>query len=368
MADAVTLRRAGELTFSNLVWTLPPPSDEFRTGSIHIDAADQAIKEQPAATYALLEQALDGLHVVHQRVHLGDMRDYGLWGEVVRDRFPHWQPATTVFAESLPPGVEIAVEVVATDEPGEPVGDADPFPAAVRAGAWIFTSAVLPLTPEGALVDLLERPLVRRDERIAAQAAAVYRNLLSVVEAAGGDRTTLLKQNGYTRFHLKEFTHVDAARRAIFDRVEDVPPATTVQVADLAFDGVLLQFEAIAAVKGAGVRDPFAAGSTFAFYTPVVRYRDVVFTAGELSSSPGLVAQGRSVLARLGELLETAGADPAELARANFYVRDRRFAEVLHRLTDELASPAFVDTTVEDCGPYEACLFELDAVSAARPR
>ena len=361
MADAVVLRRAGELILSNLVWALPPPSDEFRTGHVHIDAADQAVKTQTAAVYELLQQALGAAHPAHQRVHLRDQRDHAGWAQVVRERFPDWLPATTVFGEGdgLPAGAELAVEVIATEHPPERVGPADPFPAAVRAGGWIFTSAVAP----------------EQRGDIAAQTASVWRRLLALVEEAGGDRTTLLKQNGYTRFHLKEFTTVDAARRRFFDRVDDVPPATTVQVADLGHD---LQFEVIAAVKGAGRREPYAAGETFAFYTPVVRYRDVVFTSGELAWEPGawendegrrLVPQARAVLDRLRELLAVAGADAKDLARANFYVRDRRFSETLHRLTEEsFGNPAFVDTTVVDCGPYEVCLFELDAISAARPR
>ena len=78
------------------------------------------------------------------------------------------------------------------------------------------------------------------------------------------------------------------------------------------------------------------------------------------------VPQARAVLDRL-----RIGRDgpPNDLARANFYVRDRRFSETLHRLTEEsFGNPAFVDTTVVDCGPYKVCLFELDAISAARPR
>jgi enamine deaminase RidA (YjgF/YER057c/UK114 family) len=362
MADTVVFRRAGELMLSNLVWTLPPPSDEFRTGRVHIDAADVTVKSQTAAVYRVLDETLAGAHAVHQRVHLRDLRDYAGWAEVVAERFPHWRPATTVFGEGdgLPAGAEIAVEVIATEAKPESVGSADPFPAAVRADGWIFTSAVLPDAHDQGT------GLGARTRLIQEQTTDVWKRLLSIVEEAGGDSTTLLKQNGYTRFDLKEFTHVDAARRELFARTEDIPPATTVQVADLAAD---LQFEAIAAVKGAGQKEGFASGATFASYTPVTRYRDVVFTSGELSWEPGLVAQGRAVLGRVRELLALGGADAHDLARANFYVRDRRFAEALHRLTEEaFGSPAFVDTTVEDCGPYEACLFELDAISAARPR
>ena len=54
--------------------------------------------------------------------------------------------------------------------------------------------------------------------------------------------------------------------------------------------------------------------------------------------------------------------------RLNVYLRNRGHGEAWRRLTlDELAGadPAIVETTVLDCGPYESCLFELDAVGEA---
>ena len=338
------------------------------------------------------------------------MRDYGQWARGDERAVPDMAPATTVFGEGdgLPPGVELAVEIVASaSQLIEPVyvdsvwPATEPFPAAVRAGAFVFTSSALPTGPDGEVVRKLEDVqghtkripeleglgfLGAGDERIAAQTLAVYTNLIRVVEAAGGTAGSMLKQNGYARFHLKQFTHVDSARRALFTRVADVPPATTVEVADLGVEDALLQFEAVAAVSGEGERVGFGASDAttpYGFYTPVMRFSGVAFTAGELAYSPevgvpgswegddgrALLHQGRFVLKRVRRLFEIAGAEATDVARLNFYVRDRRFAEVLHRLAvDALdgASPAFVDTTVRDCGPYESCLFELDAIAAVR--
>lgn len=414
------LRRAGDLVFSNLVWALHREGEEFRTGRVHIDAADRPVKAQTNALYTSLSVALakHGLRcedVVHQRVHLKDMRDFGRWAQVMEDRFPTWRPATTVLGEGagLPFGVEVAVEVVASSA-GEAVpvfvpsiqAADDRFPAAVRSGGWVFSSGVLPTGRDGEVVtsldDLRSRfgsrweipelaglgVLGRRDERVAAQTLAIYANLAEVLEAAGSDMTRLVKKNGFTRFHLKEFTHVDSARRAYFPRVEDAPPATTVQVADLGSEDVLLQFDVVAGVAGGGDRVGFSATdetTPYGFYTPVVSYNGVAFTAGELAFSPSagvpgswesdagraLLHQARFVIDRVLRLLEIAGAPHDGIARLNFYVRDRRFMDVLLRIADEALEGmpvAVVDTSVRDCGPYESCLFELDAVAEVRPQ
>jgi enamine deaminase RidA (YjgF/YER057c/UK114 family) len=416
----VELRRAGDLVLSNLVWIYhrPEVDTDLITGRVHVDAADLHIKQQTRGVYramsaALAEIALGPEHVLHQRVHLRDMRDYGRWISVVSTDFPEWRPATTVFGEGagLPAGIEVAVEFVASATARAQLVRAEsaaaataPFPGATTAGDWIFTSAVAPVNPDGRLVDSYadlkaisniapvaefepQSVLGRRDERLAAQMLAVYANMARILEAAGGDLDSLVKQNGYVRMHMKSFTPIEAARRSLFKTAAVAPPATTVQVADLGpSDEALLQFEAIGIRRGASsgpTRVASSATTPYGFYTPVARAGDVVFTAGELAYSSdiggvvgawendvgrSLVHQARFVAGRIVALFAAAGVEPAGIKRLNLYLRDRAHSEAWRRLTlEELgeADPSIVETTVLDCGPYETCLFELDGVGEA---
>jgi enamine deaminase RidA (YjgF/YER057c/UK114 family) len=420
VSGLVELRRAGDLVLSNLVWIYhrPDADTDLVTGRVHIDAADLHIKQQTRGVYRAMSAALVGIglepgHVLHQRVHLRDMRDYGRWINVVAGDFPDWRPATTIFGEGagLPPGIEIAVEFVASaTHKAQPVfaelaaGSTNPFPGATSGGDWIFTSGIAPVTPDGWLVDSYDdlKPfgeistiaefeaqgaLGRRDERLAAQMLAVYANMERILEAAGGDLDSLVKQNGYVRMHMKSFTPIEAARRSLFKSAAVAPPATTVQVADLGpSDEAMLQFEAIGIRRGATtepIRAASSATTPYGFYTPVSRAGDVVFTAGELAYSSdiggvvgawendagrSLVHQARFVARRIAALFAAVQVEPAGIKRLNVYLRDRGHSEAWRRLTlDELvgADPAIVETTVLDCGPYESCLFELDGVGEA---
>lgn len=420
MPGLVELRRAGDLILSNLVWVYhhPEADADLVTGRIHIDAADLHLKQQTRAVYraisaALAEIGLGPEHVLHQRVHLHDMRDYGRWVDVLATDFPDWRPATTVFGEGagLPPGIEVAVELVASATARAEVvrsefaaAATDPFPGATTAGDWIFTSAVVPVNPDGRVVDSSRdlKPygnieavtefepqggLGRHDERLAAQMLAVYGNMRRILEAAGGDLNSLVKQNGYVRMHMKSFTPIEAARRSLFTTAALAPPASTVQVADLGpSDEAMLQFEAIGIRRGANTeltRIASSATTPYGFYTPVARAGHVVFTAGELAYSSdiggvvgawendagrSLVPQSRFVARRIAALFAAAGVEPGGIKRLNVYLRDRGHSEAWRRLTlEELAGadPAIVETTVLDCGPYESCLFELDGIGEA---
>jgi enamine deaminase RidA (YjgF/YER057c/UK114 family) len=415
--DPVQLRRAGDLLLSNLVWVHHSESrdPDLVAGRVHIDAADLHLKQQTRAVYAAVKASLQnagiGLeHVLHQRVHLRDMRDYGRWIEVLQRDHPGWKPATTVFGEGhgLPPGIEVAVEIVASAVGAASAvwvdaaaASTDPFPGCMRSGGWIFTSAVAPLTPEGTMVESHEQlaswegvgpvsefsgqgALGRRDDQLAAQMLAVYANLQLILSAAESDLKLLVKQNGYTRMHMKSFTPIEAARRSIFRKAADTPPASTVQVVDFGpTEKAALQFEAIAVSGGVEVsRPPTSATTPYGFYSPVACAGGVAFTAGELAFSseiggvvgswendPGrsLVQQARFVARRIKALFAAGKVEPAGIARLNVYLRDRAFAEAWTRLTlEELggSDPAIVETTVLDCGPYESCLFELDGVGA----
>lgn len=420
MSGLVELRQAGDLILSNLVWVYhrPEVDADLVTGRVHIDAADLHLKQQTRGVYRAMSAALADIglgpeHVLHQRVHLRDMRDYGRWISVIASDFPNWKPATTVFGEGagLPPGIEVAVEFVSSATTrAEPVrseaaaASTDPFPGATTAGDWIFTSAVAPVNFDGRVVDshadlkafgkipavaefAPQGVLGRRDDRLAAQMLAVYTNMSQILEAAGGDLDFLVKQNGYVRTHMKSFTPIEAARRSLFKTAAVAPPASTVQVVDLGpTDGAMLQFEAIGIRRGAGrqpARVASSATTPYGFYSPVARAGDVVFTAGELAYSSdiggvvgawendagrSLVHQARLVARRIAAVFAAVGVEAAGIKRLNVYLRDRAYGEAWRRLTlEELAGadPAIVETTVLDCGPYESCLFELDGVGEA---
>ena len=88
---------------------------------------------------------------------------------------------------------------------------------------------------------------------LAAQFAQALRNVVSVVEAAGGRAEDLVRMTVYVtdkRAYLAATRAVGAAWRETVGRT--YPAMALVQVADLLEDGALVEIEAVAALGGAG--------------------------------------------------------------------------------------------------------------------
>jgi 2-iminobutanoate/2-iminopropanoate deaminase len=112
-----------------------------------------------------------------------------------------------------------------------------PLSQAVVHGSTIYCSGTGPLDPE-------TRTVVSED--FDAQAEQTLRNLLAVVEAAGGAKATILKCNCYLR-SADHFPAFNAVYRRFFEELPHFPARTTV-IAAAHREGVLVEIECVAAV------------------------------------------------------------------------------------------------------------------------
>jgi 2-iminobutanoate/2-iminopropanoate deaminase len=121
--------------------------------------------------------------------------------------------------------------VISTDAAPAAIG---PYSQAVRLGDVLYTSGVIPLTPDGALVE----------GGVQVQARAVMANLQAVLEAGGSGLEHVVKCTVFLA-DMSDFAAVNEVYASYFG---DQPPArSAVQVARLPRD-VRLEIEAIAAV------------------------------------------------------------------------------------------------------------------------
>ena len=110
-----------------------------------------------------------------------------------------------------------------------------PYSHGVRHGGMIITSGQIPVDPK-------THEMVRE---IKAATLTVLNNLISVVEAGGGDRSTVAKVDVFVR-SLSDFDAINQVYSEFFG--ENKPSRVLVQVADLP-DGALLEAAMLAFVK-----------------------------------------------------------------------------------------------------------------------
>jgi 2-iminobutanoate/2-iminopropanoate deaminase len=122
---------------------------------------------------------------------------------------------------------------------GFSTGTAAPLSQAVVHGDTIYCSGTGPLDPA-------TRTIVSDD--FEQQVQPTLTNLVSVVEAAGGTRASILKCNCYVR-DVENFAAFNAVYRSFFEGNPHFPARTTV-IATPHRAGVLVEVECIAAVVG----------------------------------------------------------------------------------------------------------------------
>ena len=110
-----------------------------------------------------------------------------------------------------------------------------PYSHGVKHGDMIITSGQIPVDPQ-------THEMVRE---IKAATLTVLNNLISVVEAGGGDRTTVAKVDVFVR-SLSDFDAINQVYSEFFG--DSKPARVLVQVADLP-DGALLEAAMTAFVK-----------------------------------------------------------------------------------------------------------------------
>lgn len=115
------------------------------------------------------------------------------------------------------------------------------YPTALRHGGLIFVSGQLGTSPQGP------------DTSFEVQLRVALQNLISAVEALGGDRGTLLKVTGYLA-DVEYFPVYHQVYREVIG-TGALPARTTIQVGR--FDPpILVEFDAIAAVREEPVDTP----------------------------------------------------------------------------------------------------------------
>lgn len=119
---------------------------------------------------------------------------------------------------------------------GFSAGTKAPLSQAIRFGDLIFCSGQGPLDPES-------HTIVSDD--FEAQTRQTLANLLAVVEAAGGARSSILKCNCYVR-EIENFPTFNKLYREFFEGVDPLPARTTIE-ASPPRDGVRVEIECTAA-------------------------------------------------------------------------------------------------------------------------
>jgi 2-iminobutanoate/2-iminopropanoate deaminase len=125
----------------------------------------------------------------------------------------------------------LAIEKVSTDRAPAAIG---PYAQAVKCGDFVFTSGQIPLDPAGNLVE----------GGIREQTRQVLANLQAVLEAAGSDKSRVVKTTVFLR-DMNDFAAMNEEYAAFFGG--HAPARSTVQAARLPKD-VLVEIEMIAAL------------------------------------------------------------------------------------------------------------------------
>lgn len=127
-------------------------------------------------------------------------------------------------------------ERIEYDVPGlaDPIGH---FSHAVSQGGFLYISGLVATDAQGALVGL---------GNITEQAEQVYRNIKATLNHVGLDYGDLLKITTYLT-SIDDRQKVDQVRRAAFGKTR--PASTLIGVNELAHPNILIEIEAIAALR-----------------------------------------------------------------------------------------------------------------------
>jgi enamine deaminase RidA (YjgF/YER057c/UK114 family) len=226
---------------------------------------------------------------------------------------------------------------------------------------------------------------------IAAQTRTVFEHIRTVLKAAGADLGDIVRLNTYyqqrgegpeiTRF-WEEMTRVRMEYLA-----DPGPVGTAVRVVGLAYEDLLIEIEAIAALgpkqrlmpKGHwdwSMKVPFSQGW---------KVGDLIFVGGQISADRrgrtigkgDIARQTRNVFEAIRRVLNEGGADLDSIVKLNTYYCQpdegagiTRFWEDMTRVRMEyLADPGPVGTAVRVEGfAYEDLLIEIEAIAALGPK
>ncbi len=119
-------------------------------------------------------------------------------------------------------------------DPGWSWDDRLSLSQAVKAGNWLYISGQIALDPGGNVVG-------KSDMR--AQSQRVFENIAAILQQAGGTLDNLVRITAYLTDMSRYREYNEVRTKFLGDR----PPAsTTVQVSGLAFDGLVVEVDAVA--------------------------------------------------------------------------------------------------------------------------
>ena len=223
---------------------------------------------------------------------------------------------------------------------------------------------------------------------IATQTRNVFRNIESVLHEAGADMRDVVKLNTYYQFTGDGRAITDFWEQMTRVRMEYLadpgPAGTAVRVSGFAYEDLLIEIEAIAAVGVEKVRlmpkdhwdwsmpVPFSQGW---------KVGDLIFVGGQISAdrhgrtvgSGDIARQTRNTFENIRRVLAEAGADIRDIVKLNTYYQLKGEGDGLRRSWEKmtevrmeyLADPGPVGTAVRVAGfAYEDLLIEIEAIAS----
>ena len=222
---------------------------------------------------------------------------------------------------------------------------------------------------------------------IATQTRNVFEFIKRVLEEAGGDLSDIVKLNTYYQFEgegdaITQFWEEMTAVRMEY-LADPGPVGTAVRVRGFAYEGLLIEIEAIAAVGQEKVRLMPANHWDWSIPVPFSqgwKVGDLIFVGGQISAddkgrtiAPGNIGeQTRNVFKFIQRTLQEGGADLEDLVKLNTYCQFEgegaaitRFWEDMTKVRMEyLADPGPAGTAVRVNGfAYEDLLIEIEGMA-----
>ena len=251
-----------------------------------------------------------------------------------------------------------------------------PFSHGWKVGNIVFVGGQRSLDENGRLIGAGD---------ISAQTGNVFRNLEAILKEAGGDRTTLLRQNTYYRFvgdgpEITEYWE-DMTRVRMQYFAVPAPCGTGVRVMGLPHSEELIQVEGMGVLGNGKQRLAPADHWDWSIpnnqFTHGWRIGNLVFVGGQISVDENaraigedMATQTRNVFRFIGKMLKEAGADESDVVKLNsyYYAEEDRVGEAHATLTDIqrefYPDPGPASTSVRVRGfAYEDLLVEIEAIA-----
>ena len=253
-----------------------------------------------------------------------------------------------------------------------------PFSQGWRAGNLIFVGGQISADRRG-------RTIGPGD--IAAQTRNTFENIQRVLKEAGADMSDVVKLNTYYQFDGEGSEITEFWEQMTKVRLEYLPDpgpsATAVRVNGFAFEDLLIEVEAIAAVGVEKTRLMPKDHWDWSIPTPFSqgwRAGDLIFVGGQISAdsrgrtiAPGdIAAQTRNTFENIQRVLKEAGADMSDIVKLNTYYKfDGEGSEITdfwEQMTkvrlEYLSDPGPAGTAVRVNGfAYEDLLIEVEAIA-----